>query len=120
MIHSLANLIVDHDPMTVAQRTRDTVLYIQSEWSKSHAEPIDPGQLHLFLCDEHSSDLTEEQKAFTRSLRDEMRSVYAAVVCRLMLCEEMLRRNMVEDADAYRRVFCPEENNAPWQFHRAG
>ena len=120
MIRSLANLIVDHDPVTVAQRTRDTVLYIQSEWNKHHAEPIDPGQLHLFLCDERSGDLTEEQKAFARPLRDEMRSVYGTVVYRLMLCEEMLRRNMVVDADAYRRVFYPEGLNAPWQFHRAG
>lgn len=31
MIISLANLIVDHDSMTVAQRTRDTVLYIQNK-----------------------------------------------------------------------------------------
>lgn len=113
-------LIVDHDPMTVAQRTRDTVLYIQSEWSKSHAEPIDPSQLHLFLCDERSSDLTEEQKTFARPLRDEMRSVYGAVVYRLMLCEEMLRRNMVEDDNAYRRVFYPEEGNASWTTSRAG
>ena len=120
MIHSLANLIVDHDPITVAQRTQDTVRYIQNEWSKSHAEPIDPSQLHLFLCDEHSSDLTEEQKTFARPLRDEMRSVYGAMVYRLMLCEEMLRRNMVEDADAYRRVFYPERNTPPWQLHRAG
>ena len=106
--------------MTVAKRPRDTVLYIQSEWSKSHAEPIDPGQLHLFLCDERSGKLTEDQKVFVRSLRDEMRSVYGAVVCRLMLCEEMLRRNMVADADAYRSVFYPEGNNALWQLHRAG
>ena len=120
MIMSLANLIVDHDPMTVAQRTQDTVLYIQSEWSKSHGEPIDPGQLHLLLCDERSSDLTEEQKTFARSLRDEMRSVYGAVVCCLLLCEEMLRRNMIVDADAYRRVFYPEGNNPPWPLHRVG
>ena len=120
MIMSLANLIVDHDPMTVAQRTRDTALCIQSEWNKSHAEPIDPGQLHLFLCDEHCGDLTEEQKAFARPLRDEMRSVYGAVVCRLLLCAEMLRRNMVTDANAYRSVFYPVGGDAPWQIHRAG
>ena len=120
MIYTLANHIVDHDPVTVAQRTRDTALYIQTEWNKSHAEPIDPGQLHLFLCDERSGTLTEEQKNFARPLRDEMRSVYGAVVCRLMLCEEMLRRNMVADADAYRRAFYPERNDPPWQFHRAG
>ena len=120
MIRALTDFIVDHDPMTVVQRTQDTVRYIQSEWNKRHTEPIDPGQLHLFLCDDRSSDLTEEQKTFARPLRDEMRSVYGAVVCRLMLCEEMLRRDMVEDADAYRRVFYPQGNNASWQFHRAG
>ena len=49
MIISLANLIVDHDPMTVARRTQDTMLYIQSEWNKRHADPIDKGELHKFL-----------------------------------------------------------------------
>ena len=39
MIISLANLIVDHDPMAVALRTQDTMLYIQSEWNKAHANP---------------------------------------------------------------------------------
>ena len=30
MIISLANLVVDHDPMAVARRIQDTMLYIQS------------------------------------------------------------------------------------------
>ena len=36
MIISLANLIVDHDPMAVALRTQDTMRYAQAEWTKSH------------------------------------------------------------------------------------
>ena len=35
MIISLANLIIDHDPMTVARRTQDTMRYIQAEWRTS-------------------------------------------------------------------------------------
>lgn len=120
MIISLANLIVDHDPMAVAQRTQDTMLYIESEWSKSHEEPIDAAELHKFLCDEHYGDLTEEQKEFVRLRRDEMRNAYGAVVYRLLLCEEMLRRNMVADFQTYRSVFCPEGRDVPSILHRAG
>ena len=93
MILSIANLIADNDAIVVAQRTQDTVRYIQSEWNKSHAEPIDEGELRLFLCDERYGDLTEEQKSFIRLRRDEMRTTYGAAVFRLMLCEEMLRRH---------------------------
>ena len=120
MIISLANLIVDHDAMTVAWRTQDTMRYVQSEWNKSHAKPIDAAELHKFLCDEHYGDLTEEQKEFVRLRRDEMRDVYGAAVCRLLLCDEMMRRNMVADFQTYRRVFCPEGGGATWMFHRAG
>lgn len=120
MIISLANLIVDHDPMTVARRTQDTMRYIQAEWNKSHAEPIDAAELHKFLCDERYGDLTEEQKEFVRVRRDEMRSAYAGMVCQLLLCEEILRRSMVADFESYRRVFRPEGGDAPWTLHRAG
>ena len=120
MIISHANLIVDHDPMTVARRTQDTMRYVQAEWNKSHAEPIDLAELHKFLCDEHYGDLTEEQKEFVRLRRGEMRNVYGAVVCRLLLCDEMMRRNMVADFQTYRSVFCPEGGDVPWVLHRAG
>ena len=119
MIISLANLIVDHDATAVAMRTKDTMQYVQATWDKSHEEPIDTTELHKFLCDEHYGDLTEEQKAFTRQHRDEMRNVYGAMVCRLLLCEEMLRRNMVADFQTYRSVFCPEGGDVPWPLHWA-
>ena len=120
MIISHANLIVDHDATTVAMRTQDTMRYVQAEWDKSHAEPIDAAELHKFLCDERYGDLTEEQKKFVRLCRDEMRSAYAGMVCQLLLCEEMLRRNMVPDFQTYRSVFCPEGGGALWSLNRAG
>ena len=120
MIISLANLIVDHDATAVAMRTHDTMRYVQAEWNKSHAEPIDATELHKFLCDEHYGDLTEEQKEFVRLRRDEVRNAYGAMVCRLLLCEEMLRRNMVPDFQTYYSVFCPEGGDVPWMLHRAG
>ena len=61
MIEYIANHIVDYDPMATIWRTRDTVHYIQAEWSKSHNDPIDEDELLLFLCDEHHGDLNEEQ-----------------------------------------------------------
>ena len=120
MIISLANLIVDHDAAAVAMRTQDTMRYVQAEWNKSHEEPIDTAELHKFLCDEHYGDLTEEQKVFVRLHRDRMRNAYGAMVCPLLLCGEMLRRNMVADFQTYRSVFCPEGGGVPWVFHRAG
>lgn len=62
MIEYLANHIVEHDPMATVWRTRDTVHYIQAEWSKSHDEPIDEGELLLFLCDEHHGNLKRRAK----------------------------------------------------------
>ena len=70
MIEYLANHIVEHDPMATVWRTRDTVRYIQTEWSKSHDEPISEDELLLFLCDEHRSALTEEQKSPPLPRRD--------------------------------------------------
>ena len=120
MIISHANLIVDHDATTVAMRTQDTMRYVQAEWNKSRAEPIDAAELHKFLCDERYGDLTEEQKEFVRLRRDEVRSAYAGMVCQLLLCEEMMRRNMVTDFQTYRSVFCPKGGDVPWMLHRAG
>ena len=68
--------------MMVLRRTHDTVRYIRWAWNKDHADLIDEDGLRLFLCDEHRGDLTEEQKAFARRCRDEMRSVYEEMCLR--------------------------------------
>lgn len=119
MIEYLANHIVEHDPMATVWRTRDTVRYIQAVWSKSHTEPIDEGELLLFLCDEHRGSLTEEQKSLARRCRGEMRTAYGATVFRLMLCEEMLCRGMAANFQTCRNVFFPEGGDAPWLPNRA-
>lgn len=120
MIEQLANYIVDYDPAAVLRRTQDTVRYIQAEWRKSHTESIDEDAVRLFLCDEHCGDLTEEQKSLVRRCRDEMRNVYGAAVLRLLLCEEMLRRNIVQDFQTYRRVFASESGCVLGMLDRAG
>ena len=114
-MQQLANFIVDHDPMMVLRRTHDTVRYI-----RYHADPINEEDLRLFLCDEHYGDLTDEQRAFARRCRDEMRSVYSTAVLRMILCNEMMCRGMVPDVSTYRSVFCPEGGGAPWMLDRAG
>lgn len=119
MIELLANHIVDHDPMAAVWRTRDTARYIQAEWSKSHDEPIDEGELLLFLCDEHRGNLTEEQKSLARRCRDEMRTAYGAVIFQLVLCEEMLNRGMAADFQTCQSIFFPEGGNASWLPNRA-
>ena len=119
MIELLANHIVEHDPMAVVWRTRDTVRYIQAEWSKGHDEPIDEDELLLFLCDEHRGALTEEQKSLARRCRGEMRTAYGAALFRLMLYEEMLNRGMAADFRTCRSIFFPERGDAPWLPNRA-
>ena len=120
MMQQLANFIVDHDPMMVLQRTHDTVRYIRWAWNKDYADLIDEDGLCLFLCDEHRGDLTEEQRAFARQGRDEMRSVYAELCVRLLQREIMLERGMVPDSSTYRSVFCTEGGDAPWMLDQAG
>ena len=119
MIEYLANHIVEHDPMAAVWRTRDTVQYIQAEWSKSRDEPINEGELLLFLCDEHRSDLNEEQKSLARRCRDEMHTAYGAAVFKLMLYEEMLNRGMAADFQTCQSLFFPEGGDAPWLPNRA-
>ena len=119
MIELLANHIVDHDPMATVWRTRDTVRYIQTEWSKSNDEPIDEDELLLFLCDEHHGNLNEDQKSLARRCRDEMRTAYGAALFWLMLCEEMLNRGMAEDFKTCRSAFFPEGGDAPWLSNKA-
>ena len=119
MIELLANHIVDHDPMATVWRTRDTVRYIQTEWSKSNDEPIDEDELLLFLCDEHHGNLNEDQKSLARRCRDEMRTAYGAALFRLMLCEEILNRGMAEDFKTCRSAFFPEGGDAPWLSNKA-
>ena len=119
MIEYLANHIVEHDPMATVWRTRDTVRYIQAEWSKSHHEPIDEDELLLFLCDERRGALTAEQKSLARRCRDEMRTAYGAVIFQLVLCEEMLNRGMAADFQTCQSIFFPEGGDAPWLPNRA-
>ena len=119
MIELLTDHIMDHDPMAAVWRTRDTVRYIQAEWSKSHDEPIDEDELLLFLCDEHRGVLTEEQKSLARRCRNEMRAAYGAAVFRLMLYDEMLHRGIAEDIQTCRSIFFPEGGDAPWLPNRA-
>lgn len=119
MIELLTDHIMDHDPMATVWHTRDTVRYIQAEWSKSHSEPIDEDELLLFLCDEHRGDLNEEQKSLARRCRDEMRAAYGAAVFRLMLYDEMLHRGIAEDIQTCRSIFFPEGGDAPWLPNRA-
>lgn len=120
MMQQLANFIVDHDPMMVLRRTHDTVRYIRWAWNKDHADLIDEDGLRLFLCDEHRGDLTEEQKAFARRCRDEMRSVYEEMCLRSLQCAIMLEQGTVPDISTYRSVFCPEGGDTPWMLDQAG
>lgn len=123
MIHEMINQMIEQAPFLSVRRTNDTRRYIITKWNESHNEPLDEGELSLFLCDEKYGSLTDEQKAFARECRGEMRSVYAAVVFRGLQYCEMLRCGMVNDLSNYCDIFTPgfmKGGGAPWAFDRAG
>lgn len=124
MIHKLAMNLVDYDPMAVAQRGIDTRRYTQQVWHRSHQEPIDEGQLCLFLTDEHYGDLTEEQKSVARTCRDHMRTVYGDVIFRLLQFDEMMRHGMVPDFRTFRDMLSSKisgvEDDSLYAYYKAG
>lgn len=62
----------------------------------------------LFLADEHYGKLTEEQKKFVRSCRDEMNSVYREIQFRMLQYQEMMHIGMVSDLASFCRVYLPD------------
>lgn len=77
------NQLMYEDNLMVARRFTDTRRYAADRWNAAHAEPIDEGQVALYLTDEHYGTLSDEQKKFVRECRDEMHSVYRDIVFRI-------------------------------------
>ena len=48
------------NPLRIAERTKLIVSLATALWNAQHNEPLNETALHLFLCDETRSDLTEE------------------------------------------------------------
>lgn len=122
-MYEMINQLIEQDPLLSVRRTNDTRRYIIAKWNESHDEPLDEGELSLFLCDEKHGSLTDGQKAFARECRGEMRNVYAAVVFRGLQYGEMLRNGMVRDMAEYCDIFAPgfaEGGGVPWAFDKAG
>ena len=93
------------DALMPARRFTDTRRYAVNKWNAVHTEPIDEEQVTLFLTDEHYGKLTEEQRGFVRSCRDEMNSVYREVQFRILQYQEMLRYGMVDDLASFCRIY---------------
>ena len=75
---------------------------------RRNTDPIDEGQVALFIADEHHGVLTEEQKEFVRACRDDMHSVYNDMMIHLLQYYEMKRRGMVSDLVSFCQVYLPE------------
>lgn len=93
------------DILMTARRFTDTRRYVADRWNTAHTEPIDEGQVALFLADEHYGKLTEEQKKFVCDCRDEMNSVYRDIAFRMLQYREMIRRGMVSDLTSFCRIY---------------
>lgn len=105
MLTQMVDGLIQQDPTLLAWRTADTRKYIADQWNRTHDEPIDEDTLALFLCDETHSELTEEQRAFAKEKRSEMRDCYCKALFRIFLCGEMILHGMVSGTEEYRRVF---------------
>ena len=102
-----ANQIISEDEIMTARRFVDARRYAADKWNKTHADPIDEGQVALFIADERHGVLTEEQKEFVRACRDDMHNVYNDMMIHLLQYYEMKRRGMVSDLMSFCQVYLP-------------
>ena len=70
------DIYIENDMALSVARTRELQNYSSARWKESFDEPLDGGQLLLFLCDESRGSFTEEQRDFLRSCRDQVYERY--------------------------------------------
>ena len=70
------------NPLRIAERTRLIMSLATALWNAQQDEPMDQGELHLFLCVETRGDLTEEQKCFVRKCSAEVDRMYLRMLCK--------------------------------------
>lgn len=71
MWSSIMDEIISQEPTLSVQRTLDAKHYILNRWNKTHDTPMDESAVMLFLCDEQSGDLTNEQRALAKVIHHE-------------------------------------------------
>ena len=69
------------NPLRIAERTRLIMSLATALWNAQQDEPMDQGELHLFLCDETRGDLTEAQKCFVRKCKEHVDKMYLRMLC---------------------------------------
>ena len=95
MVNELLNCYIDQSEKHCVQRTRSILDCIESTWMWTHEEPLDMNEVHLFLCDEHSGKLSDEQKEFVRACRNWVQEQLQNQVFIRPLQDEDLRKNVV-------------------------
>ena len=80
--------------MLCVQRTRSILDCIENSWVWAHDEPLDMNEVHLFLCDEHSGKLSDEQKEFVRACRNWVQEQLENQAFLRFLQDEDLRKNV--------------------------
>lgn len=104
MWESIMDEIISQEPTLSVQRTLDAKHYILNRWNKTHDTPMDESAVMLFLCDEQSGDLTNEQRAFAKDGRATIYSKYRSAVFRLFLYREMLQSHQISGLEDFFRV----------------
>ena len=97
--------IIDTDVFLCAKRTRAIQELAVSLWKRKHSEPLDKDEVGLFLSDSPNTKLTEEQKQLVRSCRSEINNGLLNAVFHIFLCNEMVGKQVVRDAEEYRQIF---------------
>ncbi len=59
----------------------------------------------MFLSQAPGSKLTEEQKQLVSSCRSEVNNGFLNAVFHIFLCNEMVGKQVVRDAEEYRQIF---------------
>ena len=65
---------------------------------------MDESAVMLFLCDEQSGDLTNEQRTFAKDGRATIYAKYRSAVFRLFLYREMLQSHQISGLEDFFRV----------------
>ena len=106
---SIMDEIISQEPTLSVRRTLDAKHYILNRWIETHDTPMDESAVMLFLCDEQSGDLTNEQRAFAKDGRATIYAKYRSAVFRLFLYQEMLQSHQISGLEDFFRVLSPPD-----------
>ena len=101
MVNKILDGYIEEDGLLCVKRTKDILKSIERYWNLQQEGPLDMAQVLLFLCNERSSTLTEEQKSFARAQRDQTCQEYHVNLFYDILGDEKTRKNLSDFISKY-------------------